>query len=218
MSKLITIPQAVSLIKPGSRLMVGGFLGCGSPDELIKAIASSTIDDLHIIANDTSTPDFGVGVLVAERKASQVTVSHIGTNPLSGKLMVSGDLTVNLVPQGTLAEAIRAKGAGLGGVLTKTGIGTIVADGKQVVSIDGDDFLLEKSIGADVAIIRAKQADTLGNLIYDKSARNQNPLMAMAADVVIAQVDEVVEAGSLDPEHIITPSIFVDYVVGADNG
>lgn len=218
MSKVISIKEAVSLIPSNARVMFGGFLGCGTPETMISALIDSDVTGIHLIANDTATPEVGVGRLVVAEKLNEITVSHIGTNPITGQFMNEGKLAVNLVPQGTLAEAIRAKGAGLGGFLTPTGVGTIVAENKQTIQVDDKSYLLEAPIGAEVAVIRAYKADTAGNLVYEKSARNQNPLMAMAGDIVIAEVDEIVEVGELDPECIVTPSVFVNYIVEAQHG
>ncbi|RJX65366.1 3-oxoacid CoA-transferase subunit A [Vibrio sinensis] len=218
MSKVISIQEAVNLIPDNARVMFGGFLGCGTPETMISALIDSEVTGIHLIANDTATPDIGVGRLVVAGKLNEITVSHIGTNPITGQLMNEGKLAVNLVPQGTLAEAIRAKGAGLGGFLTPTGVGTIVAENKQTFQVDDKSYLLEPPIGAEVAVIRAYKADKAGNLVYEKSARNQNPLMAMAGNIVIAEVDEVVEVGELDPECVITPSVFVNYIVEAQHG
>jgi len=171
------------------------------------------IKDLTVIANDTSYPESGIGRLVVADRVKKVIASHIGTNPGTAQRMNSGAMTVELVPQGTLAERIRSGGAGLGGVLTPTGVGTMVAEGKQTVTVDGRAYLLEKPLRARIALLKAQKGDKAGNLVYNYSSRNFNPLMAMAADVVIAQVDEIVEPGAIDPNNVHTPGIFVDYLV-----
>nr|WP_279388488.1 3-oxoacid CoA-transferase subunit A [Anaerospora hongkongensis] len=168
---------------------------------------------LTVIANDTAFPDKGIGKLVVDGRLKKVIVSHIGTNPETGRQMNTGKIEVELVPQGTLAERVRAGGAGLGGILTPTGIGTMVAEGKEVITVDGKEFLLEKPLRADVALIKAYQADTAGNLLFRRSARNFNPLMAMAAKVVIVEAENIVEAGQIDPDQVMTPGIFVDWIV-----
>ncbi len=213
MEKIITLDEAISKINNGMTVMIGGFLGTGSPDLLVDKIIEKDIRDLTVVANDTSFPDQNIGKLVVGKNVSKVIVSHIGTNPETGRQMNAGELDVVLVPQGTLAEQVRAAGAGLGGILTPTGLGTIVEEGKDIITVDGNQFILEKPIKADVAIIRAAKVDKKGNCIFDKAARNFNPLMAMAADVVIVEADEIVEVGSIDPNHVMTPHIFVNYII-----
>lgn len=213
MEKIITLDEAVAKIHDGMTVMIGGFLGTGAPDLLVDKIIEKGLRNLTVVANDTSFPDKNIGKLVVEKNVSKVIISHIGTNPETGRQMNAGELDVVLVPQGTLAEQVRAAGAGLGGVLTPTGLGTIVEEGKEKVVVDGKTFILEKPIKADVSIIRASKVDTKGNCVFDKAARNFNPLMAMAADVVIVEADEIVEVGSIDPNYVMTPHIFVDYIV-----
>lgn len=217
MSKSITLQQAVDMVQDGMTVMVGGFLSCGSANTILTALSKTGVRNLTMICNDTAYPDRGNGQLIVGGQVSRVIVSHIGTNPVTGEKMNSGELKVDFVPQGTLAEAIRAAGAGLGGVLTTTGLGTICAEGHQIVTVDGRDFLLEKPIHADLAIIGASVADTEGNLVYKGTTQNFNPLMAMAADKVIVEADEVVPVGSIPPEQVHTPSIFVDYIVKKGN-
>jgi acetate CoA/acetoacetate CoA-transferase alpha subunit len=213
MNKVTTIAQALESVKDGMTVMIGGFLGVGTPELLVDALITKGITDLTVIANDTAFADKGIGKLVANRRLQKVIVSHIGTNPETGRQMNAGELQVELVPQGTLAERIRAGGAGLGGILTPTGLGTIVAEGKAIINIDGREYLLEKHLKADVALLKAHTADSAGNLLFHRSARNFNPLMAMSADVVIVQVENVVEAGQIDPDQVITPGIVVDWIV-----
>ncbi|WP_312520839.1 acetate CoA-transferase subunit alpha [Anaerospora sp.] len=213
MSKITTIEQAMQKIEDGMTLMIGGFLAVGTPEVFVDALVAQGTKQLTVIANDTAFPDKGIGKLVVDGLLKKVIVSHIGTNPETGRKMNTGELEVELLPQGTLAERVRAGGAGLGGILTPTGIGTIVAEGKEVITVDGKDFLLEKPLRADVALIKAYKADTAGNLIFERSARNFNPLMAMAARVVIVEAENIVEAGQIDPDQVMTPGIFIDWIV-----
>jgi len=213
MSKVTTIAQAMENVQDGMTIMIGGFLAVGTPEMFVDALVATNAKDLTVIANDTAFPDKGIGKLVVNRRLRKVIVSHIGTNPETGRQMNAGELQVELVPQGTLAEQIRAGGAGLGGVLTPTGLGTIVAEGKAVINVDGKEFLLEKPLKADVALIKAHTADTAGNLLFCRSSRNFNPLMAMAAKVVIVEAENIVEAGQIDPDQVMTPGIVVDWIV-----
>ena len=213
MNKLISPSDAASFIKDGMTLMIGGFLGHGTPERIIDEIVASGVKSLTLIVNDTAFPDKGCGKLVTNNQVKKLIVSHIGTNPNTGQKMNRGELEIEFSPQGTLAERIRSGGAGLGGILTPVGIGTIIEEGKQMIQVDGTDFLLEKPLRADIALIYATTADDLGNLIYMGTMRNFNPLMAMAADTVIAEVEELKPAGELSPETIHTPHIFVDYIV-----
>jgi len=211
-----SLTEAMASVKDGMTIMVGGFLGVGSPDLLLEELIKNGVKDLTLIANDTSFEGQDYGELIVNKLVKKVYTSHIGTNRETGRQMNANELEVILTPQGTLAEQIRAAGAGLGAVVTPTGIGTVVEEGKQILEVDGKKFLVEKPLKADVALIRAKKADRSGNLIYDKSARNFNPIMAMAADLVIVQADEIVEPGELDPNFVMTPHIFVDFIVGDD--
>ncbi len=213
MIKIISREAAVNMVKDNMAVMVGGFLGVGTPETLLDALVTAGVSGLTVIANDTAFPDKGVGKLIVNRRAKRAIVSHIGTNPETGRQMNAGELEVDLVPQGTLAERVRAGGAGLGGVLTPTGIGTVVAEGKQVLTVDGRDFLLEKPLRADIALLKAHIADKAGNLVFRRSARNFNPLMGMAADVVIAEAEEIVEIGAIDPDAVMLPGIFVNHIV-----
>ncbi|MBO8160302.1 MAG: 3-oxoacid CoA-transferase subunit A [Thermosipho sp. (in: Bacteria)] len=214
--KVISPADVAKLIKEGSSLMIGGFLGSGTPESIIDEIVKQKIGNLTVIANDTAYEDKGIGKLIKNKLCKKVIVSHIGTNPETQRQMIDGELIVELVPQGTLAERVRAGGAGLGGILTPTGVGTIVEDDKQVIEIDGKKFLLELPLKADIALIKAKKADYLGNLVYNFTAENFNSLMAMAADLVIVEVEEIVPTGSLSPNEIKTPGILVDFVVVAE--
>ena len=213
MEKLITIAEAASKIKNGMTVMVGGFLSAGGPNRIIDALLESGVKDLTIICNDTAFPDKGLGKLIVNHQVKKVITSHIGTNAETGRQMIAGELDVELVPQGTLAERIRCGGAGLGGVLTPTGVGTLVEEGKTKLTFDGVEYLVERALRADMAIVKAQQADTKGNLMYRRAARNFNPLIAMAADFVVAEVDEIVEAGQIDPDLVMTPGVVVDALI-----
>jgi acetate CoA/acetoacetate CoA-transferase alpha subunit len=193
--------------------MFGGFGGVGNPPTLINEIIRKEIKELTLIGNDTGFPDIGIGRIVSRGMAKKIIVSHIGSNPNAGKLMIDGKMEVEFSPQGTLVERIRAGGVGLGGILTDVGLDSMVEEGKQKISIAGKEYLLETALTADVSIVYAKKADTFGNLVYETSARNTNPLVAMAGICTIAEVEEIVEVGELNPEEIITPGIYVDRVV-----
>jgi len=210
---IITPTQAVAKIRSGMTLMIGGFLTAGSPRKILKELAESDICDLTIICNDTAFPDKGIGLLIAAKKVKKVIVSHIGTNPLTIEQYNNKETEVIFVPQGTLAEQVRCGGAGLGGVLTPTGLGTVVANGKQVITLDEKDYLLEKALRGDIALLGASIADTTGNLHYKGTTQNFNPLMAMACDTVIAEADELVPAGKIPMENVHTQGILVDYLI-----
>lgn len=214
--KIISKNEFADLLKDGMTIMVGGFLACGTPESLIDIIVEKGVKNLTIICNDTSFVDRGVGRLVASKQAARVITSHIGTNVESGKQMVEGTLKVDLVPQGTLAERIRCAGAGLGGVLTPTGVGTIVEEGKQKITVDGREYLLELPLRADLALIRGSQIDHAGNVVYNATTRNFNPLMAMAADVVVAEAEKLVNIGEIMPELVMTPAPLVTHIFTSD--
>ena len=211
MSKLMTKAAFMSHLKDEQSFLVGGFMACGTPEKLIDWIVESNIQDITIICNDAGFPDRGVGKLIKNNQVKHLIASHIGLNPYAGSQMSEGLLSVDLVPQGTLAERIRAFGAGLGGVLTPTGLRTIVEADKQIISVKDKDYLLETALGADVALIEAEQSDSLGNLTYAKTARNFNPVMATAAKKVFALVHNHVDI--IDPECVITPHVFIDFVI-----
>ena len=213
MSKFISIEEAVSKVKDGMTIMVGGFLANGTPNKIVDALAKSGVKNLTLICNDTAYPDKGVGQLIANKQVKKLFVSHIGTNPHTSEQMNSGELEIEFCPQGSLAERVRAGGCGLGGILTQTGMGTIVAEGKQIVNVDGKDYLLEKPLRADIALIGASLGDKAGNLVYRGTSQNFTPLMASAADLVIAEINELVEVGEIAAENVKTPSIMVDFIV-----
>lgn len=216
MNKIKSIDEVLEFIKDGQTIMFGGFLAVGTPERIIDGIINKGVKDLTIICNDSGFPDKGVGKLVLNKQVKKVIASHIGTNPETGRQMHTGEMEVELVPQGTLIERIRAAGAGLGGVLTTTGLGTVVAEGKDIVKVDGKEYLLEKPLKADIAILAGSRVDRKGNVWYNKSTRNFNPVIATAADIVIVEAEKIVEVGEIEPENIMTPHIFVDYIVGRE--
>jgi len=213
MKKFVTVKEAAAMIKDGMTVMVGGFLGVGSPIKLLDQLVENGVKDLNVIANDTAYPEVGLGKLITNHQVKSLTATHIGTNNNTIDQMNSGELKVTLQPQGTLAEQIRAAGAGLGGILTQTGLGTVVENGKQKVTVDGKEYLLEKPVRADVAIIGANICDEEGNLVYKGTSQNFCPMMATAADIVIVEPQEIVPTGSIAPENVKTPGIFVDYII-----
>jgi acetate CoA/acetoacetate CoA-transferase alpha subunit len=213
---ILTPTDAVSKIKNGMTLMIGGFMAAGSPHKILKALAESEITDLTIVCNDTAFPDKGIGLLIAAKKVKKVFVSHIGTNPMTIEQFNNKEIEVVFVPQGTLIEQIRCGGSGLGGFLTPTGLGTVVAEGKQITMLDGKEYLLEKALRGDVALLGASIGDTAGNLHYKGTTQNFNPLIAMACDLVIAEVEELVSAGDIPMENVHTQGIVVDFLVVND--
>ncbi len=213
-NKLITPQEAADLIKDDMSIMIGGFLKCGAPKCIIPHILNRK--NLTLISNDTCYVDSDRGVLIANQCVKKAIVTHIGMNPETGRQMHAGTLEVELVPQGTLAERIRAGGAGLGGILTPSGIGTVVENGKEKITVDGRDYLLEKPLKADIALIYGTKADKYGNIAFHGTTRNFNTVMATAADIVIVEVDEYTET-PLDPNEIVVPGIYIDYIVKAGN-
>jgi acetate CoA/acetoacetate CoA-transferase alpha subunit len=214
--KTVPIDEAVSMIPHGASLMIGGFMGCGTPEPLMDELLRQGKRELTVIANDTAQPGVGIGKLVHAKLVRRAIVSHIGLNPETQQQMLAGELEVQLVPQGTLVERIRAGGAGLGGVLTPTGLGTVVEEGKQKICAGGRQYLLETALRADYALVHALVCDYLGNLAYVLTARNFNPLMATAADKVIVYADHVVPVGVIAPDHVVTPAPLVDYVIAKE--
>jgi acetate CoA/acetoacetate CoA-transferase alpha subunit len=211
--KTVTLQDAVAMIPDGASLMIGGFMAVGTPERLIDELVRQEKRKLTIIANDTAMPGRGIGKLVSAGLISKVIASHIGLNSETQQQMIAGKIGVDLVPQGTLAERIRAGGFGLGGILTPTGVGTVVEEGKRRIEVDGKDYLLETALRADFALIHAFLADYLGNLSYALTARNFNPVVAMAADTVIVTADHIVPVGVIAPDHVVTPAPIVDYLV-----
>jgi len=213
MQKAISAAAAAALIPDGASIMLGGFMAVGAPERLIDALVARGARGLTVIGNDTARPGVGLGKLIDAGCVARVIVSHIGTNPITQQKMIAGEIEVELAPQGTLAERIRAGGAGLGGVLTPTGVGTMVEEGKRVIEIDGASFLLEKPLRADFALLRAHEADYNGNLTYRLTAANFNPLIAFAADCVIAEPDAIVPVGVIPPDAVRTPGVLVNHLV-----
>lgn len=210
----ISCAEAVARIPEGATLMIGGFMGVGTPEGLVDELVRQGKRDLTVIANDTAAPGKGIGKLVSAKLLRRAVVSHIGLNAETQQQMLGGALDVVLVPQGTLIERIRAAGYGLGGVLTATGIGTIAEEGKRKVEVDGKEYLLETPLRAQFALVQAFLADYLGNVTYALTARNFNPVIAMAADTVVVEAEHIVPLGVIAPDHVVTPAPLVDYLVG----
>jgi len=215
MEKKIAINEIGSFLKDGMTISIGGFMGCGNAHSIIDEILKTDVKNLTLIATDTARDGFGIGKLIDDRRITKLYASHIGTNKETQKQVIEGFIDLELVPQGTLAERIRAAAAGLGGVLTQTGLGTEVQDGKDVINIDGKDYILEKPLHIDLAFIKAYKADKAGNLIYNGSTRNFNVPMAGAATVTIAEVEEIVENGTLNPNFIHTPFVYINHLIKA---
>ncbi len=213
MKKIISAKEAAEFVKDNSTLMVGGFLSCGAPDKLVDALVETNVSNLTLICNDTTYPDVDKGKLIDEKRVKKVIASHIGTNPITGQKMLNKEIEVEILPMGTFVEKIRAYGAGLGGILTPTGIGTILEEGKKIIEVNGKKYIFEEPLGADVAFIYGTKVDKFGNVSYFGTTRNFNTTMAMSADTVIVQADEIVDC--LDPNEVVIPGIFIDYIVKA---
>ncbi|MDO4721501.1 MAG: CoA transferase subunit A [Peptostreptococcaceae bacterium] len=211
--KVKTVEEAMAHIRDGMTIMIAGFGGIGSSCTLINEIIKKKVRNLTLISIDAGDPDVGPDHIVRNEQVKKLITSHIGATPTTGQLMNAGKMEVEFSPQGTLAERIRAGGAGIAGILTDVGMGTTVEEGKQKIEVDGKTYLLETALRADVAIVYAKKADVFGNLVYDKTARGLNPAMAMAADLTIVDAEEIVDIGEIDPEDVITPGAFVDIIV-----
>lgn len=211
--KTIAIEQAVALIPDGASVMIGGFMGVGTPECLMDEIVRQGKRDLTVIANDTATPGRGLGKLVSAGAIRKAIVSHIGLNPETQQKMITGEMEVDLIPQGTLIERIRAAGYGLGGVLTPTGVGTLVEEGKRKMEADGKQYLVEMALAADFALVEAFLSDYSGNLVYALTSRNFNPVIAMAGRTVMADAAHIVPIGMISPDHVVTPAVLVDYVI-----
>ena len=211
--KTISLEKAVAMIPDGASLMIGGFMAVGTPERVVDEIVRQGKRDLTVIANDTASPGKGIGKLVRAKRLRKLIASHIGLNPETQQQMNAGELEVELIPQGTLVERIRCGGYGLGGVLTPTGVGTTVEEGKQRIEVNGKPYLLETALRADFALIQCFVADYIGNLGYALTARNFNPVMAMAADTVIVNADNIVPVGVMSPDHVMTPAPVVDYLI-----
>lgn len=211
--KIKTVEEAMEHITDGITIMIAGFGGIGSSYRLINEIINKKVKNLTLISIDAGDPEVGPDYIIRNKQVKKLITSHIGATPMTGQLMNAGELEVEFSPQGTLAERIRAGGVGLGGILTDVGMGTIIEEGKDKVVVDGKTYLLEKALRADVAIILAEKADEFGNLIYSKTARGLNPLMARAADITIVDAKHIVPIGEIDPEDVITPGAYVDIIV-----
>jgi acetate CoA/acetoacetate CoA-transferase alpha subunit len=211
--RTVSLQNAVAMIPDGAALMIGGFMGVGSPERLIDELVRQGRRNLTVIANDTAVPGRGIGKLIDARLVSRTVASHIGLNPQTQQQMLAGEMSVDLVPQGTLIERIRAGGCGLGGVLTPTGLGTVVEEGKRRIEVDGRPFLLETALKADFALINAFLADYKGNLAYALTARNFNPVIAMAAKTTIVTAEHIVPVGVIAPDHVVTPAPLIDFLV-----
>ena len=209
----IGLEEAVARIPNGASLMIGGFMGVGTPERLVDELVRQGKRELTVIANDTALPGVGIGKLVTAKLLHRVIASHIGLNPETQQKMLSGEIELELVPQGTLIERIRAGGYGLGGILTSTGVGTVVEKGKRKVAVDGVEYLLETPLRADFALVQAFLADYLGNLTYVLTARNFNPVIAMAATTVVVDAEHIVPVGMISPDQVMTPAPLVDYLV-----
>jgi len=209
----ISIESAAAMIPDGASLMIGGFMGVGTPERVIDELVRQHKRKLAVIANDTAVPGRGIGKLVTAGLLDKVIASHIGLNPDTQQQMIAGKIAVDLIPQGTLIERIRAGGSGLGGILTPTGVGTVVEDGKRKIDVNGTSYLLETALRADFALVHAFLADYAGNLSYALTARNFNPVIALAADTVIVTADHIVPVGVIAPDHVVTPAPVVDYLV-----
>lgn len=210
---LASAEEAVSRIPDGATILMGGFGLCGIPENLIRALHARGTKELTIISNNAGVDDFGIGILLKSRQVRKMVSTYVGENKEFERQFLNREIEVELVPQGTFSERIRAAGAGIGGFFTPTAYGTLVAEGKETRVIDGRPFVLERPLGADFAFVHAWKGDRLGNLVYRRTARNFNPVMATAARVTIAEVEELVEPGRIDPDHVITPGIFVKHIV-----
>lgn len=217
MSKVISLEKLKDIFKDDMTIMIGGFLGCGTGEKLIDTLIESNAKNLTIIGNDTSFVDKGIGRLIVNNQVKKVIASHIGTNAQTGKLMNEGKLEVELSPQGTLIERIRAGGFGLGGILTPTGVGTLVEENKEKISINNKDYLLEHPLRADVALVNGSIVDEFGNTVYKGTTKNFNPIMAMASDIVIMEAEEFVNTDEINKEMIMTPGVVVDYIIKEAN-
>ena len=211
--QVISVQEAVAKIPDGASLLIGGFMSVGTPERVIDEIVRQQKRSLTVIANDTASPGIGIGKLITARLVRKVVASHIGLNPETQQQMMAGELQVDLVPQGTLIERIRAGGCGLGGVLTPTGLGTVVEEGKQKIQVNGQSYLVEVALRADFALVQAFLSDYMGNLAYALTARNFNPVVAMAGGTVIACVEHIVPVGVIAPDHVVTPAPIVDYLI-----
>jgi len=211
--RILSADEAAALVPEGASVLMGGFGLCGIPENLIQALARRGTANLTVISNNAGVADFGIGLLLARRQVRKMIGTYVGENPLLEGMILNHEIDIDLVPQGTFAERIRAAGAGIPGFYTPTGVGTVVADGKEVRVFDGREYVLERALGGDFAFVKAYKADCAGNLVYRRTTRNFNPMMATAAKTTIAEVEEIVDSGALDPESIVTPGIYVNVLV-----
>jgi 3-oxoacid CoA-transferase subunit A len=205
--------EAVAQIPEGASILMGGFGLCGIPENLIKALAKRGTGGLTVMSNNAGVADYGIGLLLAKRQVRRMVGTYVGENPLLEGMILNKEIDIELVPQGTFAERIRAAGAGIPAFYTPTGVGTVVAEGKEVRVFDGREYVLERAMPADFAFVKAYKADRMGNLVFRRTTRNFNPMMATAARTTIAEVEEIVDVGKLDPEHVVTPGIYVQVLV-----
>jgi 3-oxoacid CoA-transferase subunit A len=212
-ARTLSAADAIALVPDGASILMGGFGLCGIPENLIRALARAGTRNLTIISNNAGVDDFGVGVLLKNRQVKKMIGTYVGENETLERMILQKEIDIELVPQGTFAERIRARGAGIPAFYTPTGVGTLVAEGKDQRTFDGREYVLERALGADFAFVKAYRADRMGNLVYRRTTRNFNPMMATAATTTIAEVEEIVETGQLDPEAIVTPCIYVDVLV-----
>jgi 3-oxoacid CoA-transferase subunit A len=210
MNKVVAPESVIARVREGASIMMGGFGLCGIPENLIKMLAASGVKNLTVMSNNAGVADYGIGLMLQNGQVRKMIGTYIGENDLLERLILEKKIEIELNPQGTLAERIRAGGAGIGGFFTPTGVGTIIADGKETRTIDGREYVLEKPLRADFAFIKAWKGDPMGNLVYRRTTRNFNPVMATAADFVVAEVEQIVAVGDLDPDAIVTPAIYVD--------
>ncbi len=213
MTQILTAAQAVALVPDGASILMGGFGLCGIPENLIKELVRRGTKNLTVMSNNAGVDDYGIGLLLHNRQVRKMIGTYVGENQTLENMILSQEIDIELVPQGTFAERIRAQGAGIPAFFTPTGVGTLVADGKEVRLFDGREYVLERALGADFAFVKAYKADAMGNLVYRRTTRNFNPMMATAAKTTIAEVEEITDTGALDPEAIVTPGIFVDILV-----
>jgi acetate CoA/acetoacetate CoA-transferase alpha subunit len=218
MAKIITVDEAAEKIQDGMSVMIGGFMGCGNPHATIDALVRRNAKNLKVICNDAGWPGFGVAKLITNKQVKTLIATHVGLNKEAGQKMNAGEMEVQLIPQGTFAERIRCGGYGIGGFLTPTGLGTIVADGKQVLNVNGRDYLLELPLRADAALIMGYKVDRSGNIWYRGTTRTFNVVMATAADLVVVEAENIVEVGEIEPENVVTQGIFVDYIADPSRG
>jgi 3-oxoacid CoA-transferase subunit A len=212
MNKVVDPREAIRRVKDGATIMMGGFGLCGIPENLIRLLADSGVKNLTVMSNNAGVSDFGIGLLLQRGQVRKMIGTYIGENDLLERMILDKTIEIELNPQGTFAERIRAGGAGIGGFFTPTGVGTVIADGKETRVIDGREFVLEKPLRADFAFIKGWKGDPMGNLVYRRTTRNFNPVMATAADFVIAEVERIVNVGDLDPDAVVTPGIYVDAI------